>query len=648
MPDFDYLFSSDGPLAGVIDNYHPRPQQVDMADRVATALADSEVLVLEAGTGTGKTLGYLLPALTSGQRIIISTGTRALQDQLCSKDLPAVADAIGRPVDIALLKGRQNYLCRHRLRIACELPPTQAQGRKADINLVANWAPLAGTGDIAELEGVPESSPVWAQVTSTIDNCLGSSCPDYSNCFVVEARRRAQAADVVVVNHHLLLADLALKEEGFGEVLPGADAIIVDEAHLLADIATQFFGLNLGSRRLLNFTRDATAECVNAGLTRDHIEPELSRLDQAVRQAQLVAHEIAGNGSAVALSEPIVEALGAVWQATLALNERVTAIAEASAGLGRCLDRGESIVAQLGVLLDDTDEGGVRWLEQGERYFSARFAPYDVADKLGRLIYSRRWAWVFTSATLAIGNDFGHFCARNGLAEPQTGLLESPFDFTHKSLLYLPENMPEPKCEGYTSAVVEAAMPLINETGGGVFLLFTSHRALNLAARYLAERYSELPFPVLVQGQAPRDKLLQRFRTLGDAVLLGTGTFWQGVDVRGSALTVVVIDKLPFASPDDPLLQARLEHLRREGRNPFMEHQLPQAVIALKQGVGRLIRDFDDWGVAMVCDPRVVSRAYGRVFLDSLPAMPVTRSLGDVTAFIRAQYAESGEEAAGR
>ena len=337
MPDFEYLFSSDGPLAGVIDNYHPRPQQVDMADRVATALADSEVLVLEAGTGTGKTLGYLLPALTSGQRIIISTGTRALQDQLCSKDLPAVADAIGRPVDIALLKGRQNYLCRHRLRMACELPPTPAQGRKADINLVANWAPLARTGDIAELEGVPESSPVWAQVTSTIDNCLGSSCPDYSNCFVVEARRRAQAADVVVVNHHLLLADLALKEEGFGEVLPGADAIIVDEAHLLADIATQFFGLNLGSRRLLNFTRDATAECVNAGLTRDHIEPQLSRLDEAVRQAQLVAHEIAGNGGAVALSGPIVEALGAVWQATLALNERVAAIAEASAGLGRCL-----------------------------------------------------------------------------------------------------------------------------------------------------------------------------------------------------------------------------------------------------------------------------------------------------------------------
>ncbi len=638
--NFAGFFGGDSPLANVLHNYSPRPEQQIMAERVAQAIAESNVLVIEAGTGIGKTLAYLVPVLMSGRRVIISTGTRALQDQLFNKDLPAVSRAIGRPVDIALLKGRQNYLCRHRLHLVASGELTNRAVTAADVAGASRWGALTATGDIAEVDYIPENSPVWTLVTSTIDNCLGVHCPDYDSCHLVDARRRAQAADVVVVNHHLLLADLALKEDGFGEVLPGADAIIVDEAHQLADIATQFFGLHVGSRRLFNLARDTTAECINAGLDRQLVESHVHRFEQVVRETQLLFAGNTDETNAISWSTTVVEALEQIQMQTDALAARLNEIADASAGLSRCADWAVTVADHLGLLLDESGEVGIRWIDRGERSFSARFAPYDVAEKLNRVIYKQCRTWVFTSATLAVGNAFDHFTERTGLDEPETCLLQSPFDYARNAMLYLPRGLPQPNTTGYTRAVLDATLPVLRATGGRAFLLFTSHRALREAADDLGRSRGGLPYPILVQGEAPRDKLLDRFRALGNGVLLGTGTFWEGVDVRGSALTVVMIDKLPFASPDDPLLKVRLEHVQRQGGNPFVRHQLPQAVIALKQGVGRLIRDFDDWGVAMICDPRLVTRSYGRVFLDSLPPMQQTDRFDDVERFIRERYKE--------
>ena len=609
-----------------------------MADAVAETLDLRTSLVVEAGTGTGKTFAYLVPALYSGRRVIVSTGTRTLQDQLYHRDLPLVSQALGRPVKVALLKGRANYLCQHRLGIALgtqELPGLE-RSRSRSLARIERWSRTTSSGDIGELESVPDNDPLWLQATSTRENCLGQDCPEFRGCHVLKARREAQAADLVIVNHHLLLADMALREEGFGELLPGADAVILDEAHQFPEVAAQFFGTRLGERALESLARDALAELIRAGLIDAAARALIERLEQ---QLLTVRRALTGLGERIewpALPDAVPEAATDLGAVLIALAELLDAPALESPGVRQCGRRAADAAGRLASILELDESTGLRWVESGARSWSFEFTPFEVAERLRAQVEARPCAWIYTSATLAVGDDFSHFTGRVGAASARTLLIASPFDYETQSRLFLPRGLPDPADRAYTGAIIAQALPLIRAAGGRSFVLFTSYRALAEGARILKESMGpDDAFPVLVQGEGPRDALLRRFRELGNGVLLGTGSFWEGVDVRGPALSLVVIDKLPFGSPDDPILKARLEGLKRAGRNGFMEYQLPQAVLSLKQGVGRLIRDPDDFGVVMLGDPRLTTRSYGRAFLSSLPPMTVTRDSGEAGDFLR-------------
>ena len=644
MHDLEDLLSAEGPLAERIPAFSPRRQQQTLAVAVGRALEGGEVLVAEAGTGTGKTFAYLLPALLSGKRVMISTGTKTLQDQLFHRDLPAVQSAIGAPARTALLKGRSNYLCRQRLAVTAEQGLFDSRERVRELEAVRSWAGVTKNGDIGELDTVAENSSLWPQVTSTQDNCLGTECPEYSRCFVLEARRAAQEADVVVVNHHLLLADMVLKEDGFGELLPGVDAVIVDEAHQLPEVATQYFGLSVSTRQLSDWLQDLRAEYLRSAADMPEFEPGLADYERALNALRGVASEGMGRQEWDALPDRagVRGRLEAVQAMLTALKPVLDMLTPRSRGLESCRDRAELMLARLSAFLDDDARRQVRWVEHRGRQTVFNVTPLDAAERFAARMQENHSAWVFTSATLSVGGGFGHFRERLGVAEAEELLLGSPFDFEHHALLYLPERMPTVDTSGYTRAVVEAARPVIEASGGRAFMLFTSHRALNEAAELLR---GQLDYPLLVQGEMPRRRLLETFREMGNAVLLGTSSFWEGVDVKGPALSVVVIDKLPFASPGDPVLKARLDLMQNEGRNPFMEYQLPQAVIALKQGVGRLIRDATDKGVMMICDPRLTGKPYGRVFRESLPPMRPTRDLGEVQRFLWQVFTEETETA---
>ena len=632
------MLAAGSALAEALPGFRPRREQLAMAEAVAATLEARGRLVVEAGTGTGKTFAYLIPALYSGRRVIVSTGTRTLQDQLYHRDLPLVGRALGRPVRVALLKGRANYLCRHRLAAELAAPelPGLGRGRRRSLAAIARWSKVTDSGDIAELESVPEQDPVWLAATSTRENCLGQDCPEFRGCHVVRARREAQAADLVIVNHHLLLADMALREEGFGELLPGADAVILDEAHQFPEVAAQFFGTRLGSRAVQSLIRDAELELTRAGLYDAAVRVALEAIGAAVEAG---GHAFAGLGERVewsALPDPAHEAVEELATALESLAARLTEPALEAAAVRQCGRRAADAARRLREISAADDALGLRWVEVTPRAYSLEFTPFEVAERLRAHADARPCAWIYTSATLAVGSDFTHFTGRVGAEAARTLQIASPFDFERQARLYLPRGLPDPSDPGHTRAVVEAALPLVRAAGGRSFLLFTSYRALGDAARLLRELAgAELQFPLLVQGDAPRDALLKRFRDLGNAVLLGTGSFWEGVDVRGPALSLVVIDKLPFGSPDDPLLKARLEGLKRAGRNAFVEYQVPQAVLALKQGVGRLIRDPEDFGVVLLADPRLRSRGYGRAFLASLPPMTVVEDEGDAVAFLR-------------
>ncbi|MEW6354150.1 MAG: ATP-dependent DNA helicase [Pseudomonadota bacterium] len=626
------LLGPEGPLASRIAGFAPRAAQRQMAEAVAQALADGDILITEAGTGTGKTYAYLVPALLAGKKVIISTGTKTLQDQLFHRDLPVVRDALGAPVTVALLKGRANYLCLHRLALSESEGRFHTRAETQQLVEIRAWAERTVSGDIAELTGIPEDAPIWPHVTSTADNCLGAECPSYSDCHVLKARRAAQQADVLVINHHLLFADMALREEGFGELLPGADALILDEAHQLPDTAANFFGLSLSSRQLLEFARDTVDEHIKEAGDMPELGVAAQRVEKATRDLRLALgvdvrraawSEVADNPEVGAALQHLQEQLEYVAR-------MLEPVAARGKGLENCwkrsLDLQERLARLTGVAPDDT----IHWFETYTRAFTLNLTPLDIADTFHNHVHAKKRAWIFTSATLTVGDSFAHFAARMGLPDAAAQRWESPFDFARLALLYAPQNMPDPMSPHYHAAVVKAALPVLEASGGRAFLLFTSHRALQQAA---VELQDKIAYPLLVQGTAPRRELLEQFRKLGNAVLLGTSSFWEGVDVRGPALSCVIIDKLPFASPGDPLLQARIEALRARGANPFADFQLPHAVIALKQGVGRLIRDAHDRGVLMLCDPRLLSKSYGRVFLDSLPPMMRTRKLEDVQRF---------------
>ena len=581
-------------------------------------------MIVEAGTGTGKTFAYLVPALLSGRSIIISTGTRTLQDQLFRRDVPLLARSLGLPVTLALLKGRANYLCRHRLELATQQGSLLGgeRGVARVLARIARWSETTKSGDLAELTDLPEQSTVWPNVTSTRENCLGQECPQFSRCHVFEARRKAQAADIVVVNHHLLLADLALKDEGFGDLLPGAEAVILDEAHQVPDIAAQFFGQLWSVRQVQILMHDVTAEMTAAGVRSPAIAEAVIIVDDRLEALRGTLQRGPGRYEWAGLPEGFFDLLPEIETAISDIGGQLEGLG-AGAGTANCARRAAMLANALAALREMPEETGLRWVDVNANGLLLHYTPFEIAERLREYVKCRPCAWVFTSATLAIGDDFAHFAGRIGLPDARTLRIGSPFDYGDQARIFLPPHMPEPHHPAFAERFIAACAPLLEASGGRAFLLYTSYRALAEGVRALNARFPEPPFPILVQGEAPREALLHRFRELGNAVLLATGSFWEGVDVKGDALSIVAIDKLPFASPDDPLLKARLEGIRRRGGNPFFEYQLPQAVLALKQGVGRLIRDFDDFGVIVVGDPRLKSKAYGRVFLDALPPSPV-------------------------
>jgi ATP-dependent DNA helicase DinG len=630
--DVTELLGVNGPLARQLPGFAPRWQQQAMAGAVANALEYRRVLLAEAGTGTGKTYAYLVPALLSGSKVIISTGTRNLQDQLYQKDLPLVCKALGIRVKTALLKGRGNYLCRQRLTLAEGGGRWPDRQQAAEFARIHAWAGRTRQGDIAEVNDVPEDSPVWSQVTSTTDNCLGQDCPQLPECHLLKARRKAFEADIVVINHHLFFADLVIKEEGFGELLPGADAFILDEAHQLPEVASHFFGLSVSSRQFEELARDTRVEQQREARDFGTLAERADALAKTVAELRLAlgVEPRRAAWQAVAALPTLITARQALDAALEDLQQALQQAAVRGKGLENCWRRSAELAGRLERLTQPAAAEAIPWFETRSRSFTLNLTPLEVASGFRDCLQKHPGAWIFTSATLAVGDSFTHFAARLGLDQPDTLRLDSPFDFSRHALLYHPSGLPEPASPHYTEALVASMLPVLEASRGRAFLLFTSFRALREATAALE---GCLDYPLLVQGSLPKQELLDRFRSLGNAVLLGTISFWEGVDVRGEALSCVIIDKLPFASPGDPVLEGRIAAMRRQGHNPFLHYQLPQAVILLKQGVGRLIRDVHDRGVLVLCDPRLHSRSYGQVFLDSLPPMARTRRLEEVQRF---------------
>ena len=643
MSDPTPIFAADGPLAAAIPGFRARPQQIEMAQKIAEAIKANRILVAEAGTGTGKTFAYLVPALLAGGKVIISTGTKTLQDQLFNRDLPTVRAALKVPVSIALLKGRANYVCHYHLERNARDGRFQSPQDAADLRAIARFAQLTQSGDKAECADVREDSMAWVAATSTRDNCLGQDCPNKEECFVMQARRNAMDADVVVVNHHLFFADVMLRDEGMGELLPTCNAVIFDEAHQLPETASLFFGDSVSTAQVLELARDTRSETVSGARDCIAMIDQTRTLEKTARDLRLVFGNESLRLSAAQASErenfdTQVEALEkalADFQAVLDTQ------AQRSEGLANCLRRCEEMAARLASWRSPEAKELILWVEVFAQSLSLNATPLHVANVFKRQLEAQPRAWVFTSATLAVGKaDFGHYCRELGLAwmdpPPLTAVWGSPFDYAEQALLYAPAGMPDPNAADYSERVAKVALPLIRAARGRTFVLCTSLRAMRRIHELIVEglQHAKDELPVLLQGEGSRTELLERFRRLGNAVLVASQSFWEGVDVPGDALSLVVIDKLPFASPDDPVLAARVEHMQRQGLSPFIHHQLPRTVINMKQGAGRLIRSERDRGVLCICDPRMIDKSYGKVVWRSLPPMRRTRLEEEAVAFL--------------
>lgn len=705
VDELDTIFGEGGLLARALDGYRPRTSQIEMARAVASAMeasarrmpepeifetrkrparrlgdgdktaepgadaaaaaesdsdAGDNTLIVEAGTGTGKTYAYLVPAMLWGGKVIVSTGTKHLQDQLFQRDIPTVRNALAVPVTVAMLKGRANYLCHYYLQRTADNGRLPSRQDTAYLQEIVRFAKITKSGDKAELASVPETAPVWSMVTSTRDNCLGQECPHYKECFVMQARREAQQADVVVVNHHLFFADIMLRDTGMAELLPNANTVIFDEAHQLPETATLFFGETLSTTQILELARDTVAEGLSHA--RDAVEwvkvgGDLERAARDLRLAfandQIVRMSLAQLGD----DHPMFGALDALEAALDALASALASQAERAESLGACLRRARELqdllagwvapgAAEAAAKADAAAAGDkaasdgdpnekVRWVEVFAHTVQLHETPLSVAPIFAKQRAGAPRAWVFTSATLSVRGDFTHYAAQMGLSSRRSMTLASPFDYQSQGLLYVPRNLPQPSSPAFTDAVFDAALPAIEASGGGVFMLCTTLRAVDRIASKLRDVIESRGWnmPLLVQGDASRTELLDRFRAYGNAILVGSQSFWEGVDVRGDALSLVVIDKLPFAPPDDPVLAARLDALTKKGLSPFAVHQLPQAVITLKQGAGRLIRAETDRGVLMICDTRLVDKPYGRRIWQSLPPFKRTREIAVVQDF---------------
>ncbi|MDN7180125.1 ATP-dependent DNA helicase [Caballeronia sp. SEWSISQ10-4 2] len=702
--ELDAIFAAEGLLARHIDGYRSRASQVEMARAVAAAMEASgrampepamfdaqrrparkfgpsdapvvpeggadelglatastgidggeNTLIVEAGTGTGKTFAYLVPAMLWGGKVIVSTGTKHLQDQLFQRDIPTVRDALAVPVSVAMLKGRANYLCHYYLQRTADNGRLPTRQDTSHLQEIIRFAKLTRTGDKAELASVPENSPVWPMVTSTRDNCLGQECPQYKECFVMQARREAQQADIVVVNHHLFFADVMLRDTGMAELLPTANTIIFDEAHQLPETATLFFGETVSTTQFLELARDAVAEGLSHARDFSDWTKLGAALERAARDVRLAFKEDSVRMSLGQLADdhPLFDALDTLEEHLDALTKALGEHAERAESLGALLRRARELQGLLGgwtapptsvekAVAEEAEAAAkgdpnemVRWIEVFSHTVQLHETPLSVAPIFSKQRAGVPRAWIFTSATLSVRGDFTHYAAQMGLNARRSMTLPSPFDYPTQGLLYVPRNLPQPSSPNFTDAVFDGALPVIEASKGGVFFLCTTLRAVDRIANRLRDTIERRGWdrPLLVQGDASRTELLDRFRSYGNAILVGSQSFWEGVDVRGDALSLVVIDKLPFAPPDDPVLSARLDALTKKGLSPFAVHQLPQAVITLKQGAGRLIRAETDRGVLMICDTRLVDKPYGRRIWQSLPPFKRTRELEVVRAF---------------
>lgn len=639
VPELELIFSSDGALAASFNLYRPRAQQLEMATRIGASLAEGGVIVAEAGTGTGKTLAYLVPALLAGGKTIISTGTRALQDQLFRRDIPALLAALGIPVKVSLLKGRANYVCRH------YLERNLADGRFANpeeaatLHRIQRFAATTQSGDRAEASGIRESHPAWQYAISSRENCLGGECSHFRDCFVMKARKEALEAELVVVNHHLFFADLWLRDEGVAELLPASNTVVLDEAHQLAETAALFFGQSVSTGQLIDLARDAR----HIALTLLRDMPEAAKLADALDKAaktlrmSVAETQLKLPGKIALTRDTFVGALEAAASALQALQALLQAQSERDEEIANCHVRAHELSTRLHRWRTQEAADWVRWVEVAGRSMVLQSTPLNIADLFGQQVLQDNRAWVLTSATLSVGGDFSHLLTRLGLDSAQTLCVDSPFNYPEQGLIYIPLNLPKPNTREHTQAVVEAALPVLEASGGRAFMLFTSLRAMDNAKSMLTEVFTSrgLDFPILAQGDDSKQVLLERFKQAGNAVLLGSQSFWEGVDMPGEALSVVIIDKLPFAPPDDPVVAARIARINEAGGNSFMDYQLPEAVISLKQGAGRLIRSETDRGILMLCDPRLTSKPYGRKVLDALPPMKRTRKLEEVVDFFK-------------
>jgi ATP-dependent DNA helicase DinG len=643
--ELDRLFGAGGPLAPAVGTFKPRTSQTEMAKAIATAIDGQKVLMAEAGTGTGKTFAYLVPALLWGGKTIVSTGTKNLQDQLFLRDIPTIRQALKAPVSVALLKGRSNYVCHYHLERTLQNGRLTSRDDVGHLREISRFIKMTNSGDKAELAKVPETASVWNLVTSTRDSCMGAECQYYQDCFVMKARREAQQADVVVVNHHLFFADVALKDTGVAELLPSANTIIFDEAHQLPDTATLFFGQSISTSQVLELCRDVLAEGLAHARGPDWAKT-VTVVEKAARDLRLTFPE-----GGTRMSLPQVPPASSFFPALQTLKDELDGLidvleeqAQRAETLEACRVRAVEIKAAYDAWKADPkgkvvegDQAAVLWVEAFNSSLQLHKTPLSIAPIFQNQREGTPRTWIFTSATLAVKNDFKHFADQMGLTGEPAVTWPSPFNYGEQGVLYVPTGMPEPNSMGYTDAVVDAALPVIEAAGGRAFFLCTTIRAVNRVAERLRTEFADrgLEFPLFVQGERGRTELLDSFRNAGNAVLVGSQSFWEGVDVRGEALSLVIIDKLPFAPPDDPVLAARIEVMEKQGMNGFMHHQLPEAIITLKQGAGRLIRDVDDRGVLMICDPRLISKPYGRRIWQSLPPFKRTRVQEEVLAFFK-------------
>ena len=654
--EVDHIFGLSGPLSAAIAGYRPRNAQTEMAKAIASAIAGQNTLLAEAGTGTGKTYAYLAPALLWGGKVIVSTGTKNLQDQLFLRDIPTIKKVLKAPVSVALLKGRSNYLCHYHLERTLQNGRLSSREDVGYLRDISRFIKTTNSGDKAELSRVPENASVWNLVTSTKDTCMGSECQYYQDCFVMKARKEAQQADVVVVNHHLFFADVALKDTGIAELLPSANTVIFDEAHQLPETATLFFGDTVSTSQVLELCRDTLAE----GLSHARDGAEWAKLvapvERAARDLRLAFPQdiVRLSIDQIAPSSPFFEALEALKSSMSDLIAVLEKQAERAETIEQCRARAIMLSDQIDAWNAEPSEKEkhgdyVLWVEAFSVSLQLHRTPLSIAPIFNKQREGVPRAWIFTSATMAVKNDFAHFVSQMGLWNEPAHTWPSPFDYQNQGYLYVPNGMPDPNSRDYTEAVVDAALPVITAAGGRAFLLCTTLKAVKFCAEKLKDEFEKrgLGFPLFVQGDAGRTELLDRFRASGNGVLIGSQSFWEGVDVRGDALSLVIIDKLPFSPPDDPVLAARIAAMEKKGLNGFVHHQLPEAIINLKQGAGRLIRDETDRGVLMICDPRLISKPYGKRIWQSLPGFARTRIEADVVTFFERIRNEKAKDTLG-